>query len=175
MIYSLRPRAGQEPALLLPLIQLLIETDHSKPPDPDGAKKKAIFTKNLHNNLHSKKTNEILQKIRPAGDRQQSSGFAPLKSAPRSSESAIQTKYTQTRPCKKGTAQAPQPLLRSSFGSRCATSTVQPHLDMLTFRILSPLRNEPGEKSAPRRGESAPRHPRVTTSGGAPAARRTRF
>ena len=123
--------------------------------------------------------NEFLKKSDRPEPASHCTRFAPIKSAPRSSESAIQTINTQTRPCKKSTAQAPQPLFRSSFGSRCATSTVQLHLGMLTFRILSPLRNEPKKKlhRAAARAQLGLQEPSAGDhiKRGAPEARRTRI
>ena len=56
------------------------------------------------------------------------------ENSPRSSESAILSLHTRIRDIKKSTAQQREQNFTSSFGSRCAASTVQSHFERPTFR-----------------------------------------
>ena len=56
------------------------------------------------------------------------------ENSPRSSESAILSLHTRIRCIKKSTAQQREQNFTSSFGSRCAASTVQSHFERPTFR-----------------------------------------
>ena len=56
----------------------------------------------------------------------------------------------------------------------CSVNSPKPFREA-HFSKNAPFRSDPGRKNAPRRGESAPSRPRMSTSGTAPRARRTRF
>ena len=71
---------------------------------------------------------------------------------------------------KKCNAQQRQQTSASSFGSRRAASPGQSHFERPAFRKTTSVQSDPGKTNPPRRGESAPSHPRMTMSG-----RRTRF